>query len=101
MHEWLRAQGLDSPYERLVVGATVAADPTTTRVHVAEHLAAARGALRAHRSQVPADDPWFFSVPVDVMAARYPWEDFQLAASTVPIVVDGSGYEPDLFAGLP
>jgi mycothiol S-conjugate amidase len=102
MHDWLLAQGRASPYERLLVGpAAGGRDPTTTRIHVADHLAAARAALRAHRSQVPADDPWFFSVPTEVMAALYPWEDFELAVSTVPMVVDESGYEADLFSGLP
>lgn len=81
MHRWLVESGRASPY-----GDAVGADErdnTTTRVDVAEHLAVARTALRCHRSQIRGDEPWFFAVPDAEMTNVFPWEDFQLLASTV------------------
>ena len=37
-------------------------------------------------------------LPDDVVAQSYPWEDYQLADSRVPVEVDG--IEDDLFHGL-
>lgn len=55
--------------------------------------------MRAHRSQVQPDEPWFFAVPDDSIVELYPWEDFQLLATDA-----GSVQEPwtesDLLAGL-
>lgn len=53
-------------------------------------------ALLAHATQVDPEEPFWFPLPRDVAAAIYPWDDYELAASTVPI----EGIENDLFAGI-
>ena len=75
-------------------------DETTTRIDVSGELAIAQSALLSHRSQVAPDDPWFFSVPVEAMRAIYPYEDYVLMRSQVPIARGEDGFEPDLFAGI-
>jgi mycothiol S-conjugate amidase len=36
--------------------------------------------LRAHRTQIDPDGPWF-QVPLDLVLTVYPYEDFELLAS--------------------
>lgn len=69
--------------------------PATTSVHVGEQLETRDAALRAHASQVPLDSPFFFW-PNDVQRTAWPYEDFQLAESSVETALP----ESDLFAGL-
>ena len=66
---------------------------------MANDLETARRALTAHRSQVPADDQWFFSVPVEAMRRIYPYEDYVCIRSHVGVATDGE-YETDLFARI-
>jgi mycothiol S-conjugate amidase len=101
MHGWLVAEGRVSPYASAVASAAAAAadDPTTTRITVADSMAIAQQALRAHRSQVTPDDAWFFSVPLDVMQRIHPYDDYVLLQSHVARVsIDD--YERDLFDGI-
>jgi mycothiol S-conjugate amidase len=72
-----------------------AAMPLTARIRCAEHFTVRDRALRAHRSQICKDSPWFM-YPADVEREVWPTEDFFLARSLVPT----SRYEDDLFAGL-
>jgi mycothiol S-conjugate amidase len=97
MHDWLTSTGKESPYGSALADDTL--DETTTRIDVGNHLSIARQALLAHHSQVAPDDPWFFSVPVDAMRRIYPYEDYVLLRSRVPVVAD-EGHERDLFAGI-
>ncbi len=53
-----------------------------TRIDVAGYVATGRAALAAHRTQVDPSGPWF-QVPVEVVEAAYPYEDFSLLASRV------------------
>ena len=99
MHQWLIDDERTSPYANALASADAAIDQTTTRIDVANELATARRALGAHRSQVPADDPWFFSVPLETMRRIYPYEDYVRLRSHVPVVTGGD-YETDLFAGI-
>jgi mycothiol S-conjugate amidase len=87
MHDWLTSTGGDSPYERALAADPV--DATITRIDIADYLPIARRALLVHRSQVSADDPWFFSVPVDVMRRIHPFEDYVLLRSRVPAETAG------------
>jgi len=98
MHEWLITSGRTSPYTDALAANTT--DETTTRVAVGKELAIAQQALVAHRSQVATDDPWFFSVPVEVLREIYPFEDYVLMQSHVPLKRGTDGYEHDLFAGI-
>jgi len=70
-------------------------DATTTRVPVGEYLDTRDAALRSHASQVAPDDRFFFW-PNDVQRAAWPYEDFQLAESSVETTLP----ESDLFAGI-
>ena len=54
----------------------------TTQIDVAPFFDTRDTALRAHSSQVPPDSPFFFW-PNDVQREAWPFEDFQLAESTV------------------
>lgn len=66
-----------------------------TRIDVTGYVERGREALRAHRTQVDPDGFWF-EVPTELVEEVYPWEDFELLASSVP-VREG---ETDLFEGL-
>jgi mycothiol S-conjugate amidase len=98
MHEWLTSCGQASPYRDALTADTH--DETTTRIAVGDELAMAQHALRAHGSQVAADDPWFFSVPLAALREIYPYEDYVLMHSRVPIVRGADGFEHDLFSGV-
>ena len=52
-------------------------------------------ALRSHRTQV-APDGMFFAVSAELQSQVWPWEDYVLAESRVPIELP----EHDLFAGI-
>ena len=55
-------------------------------------------ALRAHATQVDPTSPFWFGLPDDVAAKIYPWDDYELADTRVPVT--GDGVEDDLFHGL-
>lgn len=71
----------------------------TTRLHVADHLAARSGALRAHATQVDPSEPWWFGLTDEDLAEVHPWEEWILARSLVGAPVEGE-FEDDLFAGI-
>jgi LmbE family N-acetylglucosaminyl deacetylase len=71
-------------------------DEITTIVDVRDHIAAKEDALRAHRSQIPAD--WFLlRVPPEGQEEILGFESFLRVYSTVASPLP----EDDLFAGLP
>jgi mycothiol S-conjugate amidase len=67
----------------------------TTQVDVADYIETRSKALLAHATQIDPDSFWF-AIPDDLQRKVYPWEDYTLVSSTVPI----TGPEDDLFAGL-
>ena len=70
-------------------------DEVTTVVDVRNEVEAKEAALRAHRSQIPAD--WFLlRMPPEGRAEMMGFESFLLIFSTVPSALP----EDDLFAGL-
>jgi mycothiol S-conjugate amidase len=97
IHAAMIERGLVSPYSELLDGAFSDRQEREihARVDVGPYIAQARKALAAHRTQVAPDGP-FFQVPIEVIRDVYPFEDFELLASSVdqPAVVD------DLFAGV-
>ncbi|WP_104172735.1 mycothiol conjugate amidase Mca [Arthrobacter sp. Y81] len=105
LHFALEEAGLQSPYaERLAAwleadaeGHTLPAPthPTTTQIDCGDYFEARDDALRAHRTQV---DPlgFFFAVSPDMQRRAWPWEDYTLIQSRVPVELP----EKDLFAGL-
>lgn len=70
-------------------------DRVTTRVECAEYFSVRDRALIAHATQIDPDGHWF-AVPLDIQAAVWPTEDFELVRS----LVDAPTPEDDLFAGL-
>lgn len=105
LHFALEEAGLQSPYaerlaawlERDAEGHTPppAAHPTTTQIDCGDYFEARDEALRAHRTQV---DPlgFFFAVSPEMQRRVWPWEDYSLIQSNVPVEFP----EKDLFAGL-
>lgn len=98
LHDAMCAAGLESPFalwmERLERGADD--HRPITRIDVTDYIERGRDALRAHRTQIDPDGFWF-QVPIDMIQAVYPWEDFELLASRVG--PDHSG--DDLFSRVP
>lgn len=98
LHAATLAAGLDSPFQEWLdewVDRPDDRDVVTTRVPCAEYFPVRDDALRAHATQIDADG-WWFQVPLDVQAAAWPTEDFELVRSTVAVDLP----EDDLFAGL-
>jgi len=97
LHQAMLDLGLESPFEQRLVRMKEAGakDPEITSVPVADTLERARESLRAHATQVDPEGFWF-RVPLDVVRAVYPYEDFALLASRVLVTRP----EDDLFAGI-
>jgi len=72
----------------------------TTRLHIADYLWARSGALRAHRTQVDEREPFWFGLSDDELASTYPYEDWVLARSLVPVQRRDGEMEDDLFLGV-
>lgn len=70
-------------------------DRATTHVPAGEFFEVRDAALRAHASQVAPDSSFFFWSN-DLQRRSWPYEDFELARSTVPT----DDNESDLFAGI-
>jgi len=84
-------RGLESPFDRWIAGIDPEAeDPPLTRVDVGEYLERARSALRAHRTQIDPDGPWF-QIPSELILSVYPYEDFELMAARDGAPPDGMG----------
>jgi mycothiol S-conjugate amidase len=95
-HEAIIAGGGTSPFVAWLERWDENLDPkVTTQVHVADWFDVRDRALRAHATQI---DPkgWFFMIPHEVQRQVWPWEDFELVRSLVPVQTP----EDDLFAGL-
>lgn len=95
-HEAIVATGRKSPFaEWLERREPWPESKVTTQIDVADYFEVRDRALRAHATQI---DPqgWFFMIPHDMQRAMWPWEDFELVRSLVPVQTP----EDDLFAGL-
>jgi len=92
MHE----RGLVSPFDEWLERAAKRPQRTvTTRVRCEDYFERRDEALRAHATQIDPDG-FFFEVPRDVEREVWPWEQYELAHSRVPVDLP----EDDLFAGL-
>jgi len=115
--------GIESPFREWIQHRAEAAEDAeekepqrevTTRINVADYFPARDAALRAHASQIDPNG-FFFAIPRDLEAQVWPWDEFELAATRVPIshapelVAAELGllkwqsgvYETDLFDGVP
>ena len=95
-HTALTALGEESPYAEWLENWSRPDREVTTRVQCADWFDRRDAALLAHATQVDPDGSWF-RVSREVQQEVWPTEEFEAAASYVP-VVEG---EDDLFAGLP
>lgn len=77
-HETARREVDPGLRDRLVARSLDEDDPgALVSVDVTGYVARARRALLAHETQIDPNGPWF-SLPVDVMEAVYPYEDFEV-----------------------
>lgn len=91
-------QGLESPYAGWLENwdAMGFDEPEiTAQVDVADYIELRSKALLAHATQIDPDSFWF-AVPDDIQKRVYPWEDYTLVESRVPVEQP----ETDLFAGV-
>lgn len=81
LSEAMAARDLDSPFSRWIehIGPDVV-DPPLTTIEIGSYVERSREALRAHRTQIDPDGPWF-QIPLDVILSIYPHEDFELMAA--------------------
>ena len=94
----MRAQGLDSPYQKMLAGWDDSKDIShrvTTRVPCAEYFEVRDKALLAHATQIDPTSFWF-AVPLTLRQQTWPTEDYELARS----LVDAELPEDDLFTGV-
>jgi mycothiol S-conjugate amidase len=101
LHEKMLELGLESPYARWFEQDPDAPPPpepppVTTRIEIAAYYGHRKGALLAHATQIDPESPFWFSLPDDVAASVYPYDDYTLARS----LVDSEPPEDDLFAGV-
>ncbi|HNQ06853.1 MAG TPA: mycothiol conjugate amidase Mca [Tetrasphaera sp.] len=95
-HQALLDLGVESPYAEWLERMDGRVERTvTTRIECADFFEQRDQALLAHATQIDPDG-FFFSVPREVQRLVWPFEDYEIAASYVPIA-DG---EDDLFGGL-
>ena len=98
VHEAMEGQGLESPFGDWIESRTAREIPerqVTTKIPVADFFAHRDAALAAHASQIDPDG-FFFAVPRDLEADVWPWDEYELADSRVPVTLP----EDDLFAGI-
>jgi mycothiol S-conjugate amidase len=73
----------------------------TTRLQIGDYLYARSGALRAHRTQIDENEPFWFGLSDAELAETYPYEDWVLAKSLVPTPPLATGeYEDNMFRGV-
>jgi mycothiol S-conjugate amidase len=94
LDEAMASRGLQSPFTQWIerIGPD-AVDPPLTVIEVGPYVERAREALRAHRTQIDPDGPWF-QIPLDVVLSAYPYEDFELLASRDNADPEGSELWP-------
>ena len=95
-HEAMLADGRESPYADWIKRRSERREGrVTTRVECSAFFGKREAALLAHATQIDPDGH-FFALPPNRQADVWPYEDWDVAMSAVP-VVEG---EDDLFAGL-
>ncbi len=101
MWQDMQARGMRTPLDRPgfdIANFTAPDELVTTAIDVADYREHKRQALRAHRTQIPADSP-FLTIPDDLGREWYGVEYYTLLESRVELPAR-AGHEHDLFAGL-
>lgn len=101
VHEaMLRLRG-SSPFDEKWFSRPEVDHRLTTRLNVGTYYWARSGALRAHATQIDANEPFWFGLSDDELSDVYPYEDWILAKSLVATDPLAPGeYEDDFFAGI-
>ncbi|MFH5824379.1 mycothiol conjugate amidase Mca [Georgenia sp. AZ-5] len=93
----LRRRGLASPFDGwLTARGDRPRRRATARIECAAYFPRRDEALRAHATQIDPDG-FFFAVPRDIEAEVWPFEEFELARTRVPVA---DALEDDLFYGV-
>jgi mycothiol S-conjugate amidase len=98
LHDVMAAAGLESPYSERLEKWDDAGDHwprVTTQVDCGLWFPQRDAALIAHATQVDPTSFWF-ACPIELQQQAWPWEDYELARSSVETLRP----ESDLFAGL-
>jgi mycothiol S-conjugate amidase len=109
-HEAFLARDVKSPFDEKWFERPSADHRITTRINIADWYVRRCDALRAHATQIDPLSPFWFGLPDHEAAEVYPYDDFILARSEIPVaVLSSAGHdegtlrpdvEDDLFAGL-
>ncbi len=95
LHSAIAEAGLDSPFTASLERRERDERTPTARIECANWFDARDVALRAHATQIDPDG-FFFAVPRDIEKRAWPYEEFELARSTVPT----REREDNLFEGI-
>ncbi|MGB3594267.1 MAG: mycothiol conjugate amidase Mca [Ornithinimicrobium sp.] len=96
LHQAMLDEGLESPFAEWIERMGDRPERAIhTHVPCADYFTDRDAALLAHATQVDPDGMWF-AIPMEIQRRVHPVEDFELAASLVPVDLP----EDDLFAGL-
>jgi len=96
MHRRFLDLGLESPFDEKWFERPSHDDRITTRVDIRDYMHVRPDALKAHRTQIDPESPFWFGLPPDEAATVHPWDEYELARS----LVDTEVPEDDVFAGL-
>jgi len=96
MHERFVALGLESPFDQKWFERPSRDDRITTRVDISDYMDVRPAALKAHRTQIDPESPFWFGLPPEEARTVHPWDDYELAHS----LVDTELPEDDVFAGV-
>lgn len=95
LHHAMTNEGIESPFASWLDGPRRAERVPTARVECAGFFSQRDAALRAHATQVDPEG-FFFAVPRSIEERVWPFEEFELARSTVPT----RAMEDSLFEGV-
>ncbi|MEO7836660.1 MAG: mycothiol conjugate amidase Mca [Acidimicrobiales bacterium] len=96
MHAKFEELGLESPFDETWFERPSRDHRVTTRIDISDHAEVRRHALLAHATQIDPNSPFWFGLPPEVDRTVHPYDDYELARSTVPTQPP----EDDLFAGV-
>jgi mycothiol S-conjugate amidase len=88
--------GLESPYDERWFSRPSQDHRITTQIDISGFMHVRPEALKAHRTQIDPESPFWFGLPPEVADTIHPWDDYELARS----LVDAPTPEDDLFAGV-
>jgi mycothiol S-conjugate amidase len=95
-HERFVALGLESPFDKKWFDRPSQDDRITTSIDVSDFMDVRPAALRAHRTQIDPESPFWFGLPPEEARTVHPWDEYELARS----LVDTDVPEDDIFAGV-